>query len=244
MNELPFVSVLTPTYNRRAFIPQFLHYFDYQTYPAGRMELLIADDGTDPVSDLVESHKSVRYFRLGEKMPIGKKRNFLNDNASGEIMVCMDDDDYFPPFRVEHAVTELMKTEKLIAGCSGIFIYYVDLNIFIKNGPFNQNHVLNGTMAYKREYLKLNRYDDKVESGEEPSFTNRFTNPAIQLDPMKTLLLISHTKNTFDKKKLLMPGVRTSNMPLSTFIADENDRKFYENMGKELRSREAREPQA
>ena len=235
MNEQPFVSILTPTQNRRKFIPQLLRYFYYQSYPADKLELVIADDGTDPVADLVEGRERIKYLRSDTKMTLGQKRNFLNDNASGDILVCMDDDDYYPAARVEHAVSELTKSEKLIAGCSGISIYFIDLGLFIKNGPFGQNHVLNGTMAYKREYLSRNRYDAKAKAQEEPSFTNNFTNPAIQLDPNKTILLIAHSTNTFDKKKLLMPNVRVSNKPLSSFIPDENDRRFYEDMGKALK---------
>jgi glycosyltransferase involved in cell wall biosynthesis len=235
MNELPSVSILTPTFNRRLFIPQLLRYFGYQTYPAEKLELVIYDDGTDPISDLVEGRDRVRYHRADKKMTLGQKRNFLNDNSTGEILVCMDDDDYYPPDRVEHAVTELMKSEKLIAGCSGILIYYLDLGFFIKNGPFSQNHAINSTMAYKREYLNGNRYDDAVNCGEEPSFTNKFSNPMVQLDVRKTVLLISHSSNTFDKRKLLMPNVRVSNMPLSNFIPDEKDRDFYFGMGKALK---------
>ena len=50
---LPFVSICTPTFNRRPFIPAMLKCFDHQTYPKDRMEWIIVDDGTDPIEDLV-----------------------------------------------------------------------------------------------------------------------------------------------------------------------------------------------
>ena len=40
--ELPFVSVCTPTFNRRPFINQMIKCFDNQTYPKDKLELLIA----------------------------------------------------------------------------------------------------------------------------------------------------------------------------------------------------------
>ena len=50
-------------------------------------------------------------------------RNLGNNKCSGKIIVCMDDDDYYPPERVSHAVASLKKTRCLIAGCSDMYIY-------------------------------------------------------------------------------------------------------------------------
>ena len=43
MKSLPLVSILTPTYNRRPFIAQYLRYIRGQDY-RGPIEILIADD--------------------------------------------------------------------------------------------------------------------------------------------------------------------------------------------------------
>ena len=69
------VSVCTPTFNRRPFIAAMLECFNHQTYPRDRMEWIIVDDGTDPVGDLVSHHECVRYFKLADKISLGKKRN-------------------------------------------------------------------------------------------------------------------------------------------------------------------------
>ena len=59
-NKYPFVSVCTPTYNRRPFISAMLKCFDHQDYPKHRMEWIIVDDGTDKVEDLVKDHPNVK----------------------------------------------------------------------------------------------------------------------------------------------------------------------------------------
>ena len=46
-NELPFVSLCTPTYNRRKFIPHAIDWFNNQYYPKEKVEWIIIDDGTD-----------------------------------------------------------------------------------------------------------------------------------------------------------------------------------------------------
>ena len=134
----PFVSVCTPTFNRRPFIAAMLQCFNHQTYPRDRMEWIIIDDGTDPVEDLVSQHPCVKYYRLEEKISLGKKRNMMHEKACGDIIVYMDDDDYYPPERVSHAVETLLhhkkkKTGIKLAGSSEMYIYF-------KTGERNYPH--------------------------------------------------------------------------------------------------------
>jgi glycosyltransferase involved in cell wall biosynthesis len=44
---IPFVSICTPTFNRRPFILNLIKCVDSQTYPKDKMEWIIVDDGTD-----------------------------------------------------------------------------------------------------------------------------------------------------------------------------------------------------
>ena len=43
-NNLPFVSVCTPTYNRRPFINTMIKCFNHQDYPKDKLEWIIIDD--------------------------------------------------------------------------------------------------------------------------------------------------------------------------------------------------------
>ena len=219
----PLVSILTPTHNRRFFIPQFLKIVRNQIYD-GPIEILIADDGTDPIHDLIEKDNSFRYIRFDEKKPLGYKRNILSSEAKGEILINFDDDDYYPPCRVSHAVESLLASEKLIAGSSLCHIYDTSLNKIFISGPFGDNHATAGTLAYKKEYIKNNKFDDEAIAQEEPSFTKNYLNEMVQLDPLKTILIIKHSKNTWDKQKTAM---RISPYNLRDFIQSNNDRRFY-----------------
>ena len=75
----PFVSICTPTYNRRKFIPQLIECYKQQTYPSELMEWIVVDDGEDSVEDLFKDIPGVKYFRIEEKMKLGRKRNFMHD---------------------------------------------------------------------------------------------------------------------------------------------------------------------
>ena len=228
----PFVSVCTPTFNRRPFINAMISCFNSQDYPQDRMEWIIIDDGTDPIEDLVASHPRVKYFKYDTKMTLGKKRNLLHEKSRGEILVYMDDDDYYPPQRVSHAVHMLLThPDALCAGSSEIYIYFKHIGQMKKFGPYGPNHATAGTFAFKRKLLKHHRYNDDACLAEERAFLKDYTVPFVQLDPMKVILVFSHEHNTFDKRKLLVNAnpdvVRDSPKKVMDFIKDQALRRFY-----------------
>ena len=200
----PYISVCTPTFNRRPFVASMIQCFDHQTYPKDRMEWIIIDDGTDKIEDLVMNHPNVKYYSYDEKMPLGKKRNLMHDKSCGDIIVYMDDDDYYPPERVSHAVQVLTANPSIMcAGSSEIYIYFKHLTKMFQFGPYAPNHATAGTFAFKRELLQHTRYDESACLAEERKFLKDYSIPMAQLDPMKVILVFSHEHNTFDKRKLL-----------------------------------------
>jgi glycosyltransferase involved in cell wall biosynthesis len=255
--QTPLVSVCTPTFNRRPFIPAMLQCFAHQTYPKDRIEWVIIDDGTDPIEDLVASHPCIKYFRLEEKISLGKKRNMMHEKARGDIIVYMDDDDYYPPERVSHAVATLLdhrkrKTGIKLAGSSEMCIYFKSENRrfsepfpldpttqwcgqMVQFGPYGPNHATAATFAFWKELLTdLNlAYDETACLAEERAFLRGYTVPMAQLDPMKVILVFSHEHNTFDKRTLLANlgkpncGMRVSAKAVTDFIQEPDLLRFY-----------------
>ena len=229
------VSVLTPTYNRRQFLPALLTCYMAQEFPLNKMEWIILDDGEDSVEDFFKDAAArvpnVRYIRHPTKLLIGAKRNILNREARAPILVAMDDDDYYSPERVKHAVISLTRNPTVeLAGCSEIYLYYTDIRKIYKLGPYHANHATNGTMAWRRSYALSHTYDETVTHAEERSFLENYKNPMIQLDPFKTMLVISHGENTFDKKGLrdqVNPLMKLTAMTMKNFIKDSSLRSFY-----------------
>jgi len=170
------------------------------------MEWIIVDDGTDSIRDLIDAAKipQIRYFREEKKMALGQKRNYMHSKIKGTIVVYMDDDDYYPPERVSHAVDTLQENrDALCAGSSEIYVYFKHIHTMYQSGPYGPNHATAGTFAFRAELLKDSRYDDTAALAEEKNFLKNYTVPFVQLDPLKTILVFSHNHNTFDKRRLL-----------------------------------------
>ena len=223
-NKLTLVSVCTPTFNRRPFIENMINCYKNQTYPRSKMEWIIIDDGTDKIKDIIDKHPdlNIKYFAV-EKMHLGKKRNFMHTKTEGSILVYMDDDDYYPPDRVEHAVKKLTEDKRaLCAGSSEIYVYFKEEKKMIQCGPYGENHATAGTFAFKRRLLDITSYEDNAALAEERHFLKEYTIPFVQLDPLKSILVFSHNHNTFNKREMLKSEnehtVINSDKTVDTFI--------------------------
>lgn len=235
ITKYPFVSICTPTFNRRPFYPVIIDCFNHQTYPKDRMEWIIIDDGTDKIEDLVSHIPQVKYFKYDEKMSLGKKRNIMHSKCKGDIIVYMDDDDYYPAERVSHAVETLQNNpDVLVAGSSVMYIYFKHISKMYKFGPYGPNHSTAATFAFRKEYLQQSSFQDDAALAEEKHFLKNYTTKVVQMDPLKTILVFSHIHNTFDKKKLLNDGnlseyVKESSISIDDFIKNESIKDFFMN---------------
>jgi glycosyltransferase involved in cell wall biosynthesis len=232
MNEInyPFVSICTPTYNRRPFIPFLIKCIENQLYPKDKIEWIIVDDGTDSIYDLVKDLPFVNYIRFENRMPLGYKRNVMNSHSIGEYIVYMDDDDYYPPTRIHHAITTLLQNPAyFIAGSSELLIYYNHLKQIWKFGSSGKYHATAATFAFHKKLLRITSFENNQSKGEEKHFLKNFTIPLIQLQPSHTILVFSHIFNTFDKKILLKnsDNIYSTNYDPYTIISDDSLQNFY-----------------
>lgn len=234
--ELPFVSVITPTWNRRAFLPYLLYMFQYQDYPADRCELVILDDSPTSNAELIATltryaphPERIRYYHQSERLPIGAKRNRLNELARGEYIICMDDDDFYRPDKISYTISEMRRHNALFAACNQLPIWYSHINRIFMTESQGPRNVLNGTFAYHRNFLKKHRYDDRVTLGEELSFTHDATAPVLLLDPWRSILCVSHSSNTFDKD-FILGSSDAQRISMEEVVPDTFIRKFYQRL--------------
>ena len=203
----PLVSICTPTFNRIHFIEPMIDMIKNQDYPKGRIEWLIADDGTDSVEHLFQKvdFVKIKYFKIDQHKTLGFKRNFLNSKCEGDFIVYMDDDDYYPKDRISHGVSVLLSAspEFLIAGSSEMHIYYHHINKIFKCGPYALNHATAATFIFRKELLKQTQFNEESLVGEEKHFLKNYSIPMLKLNSFTTILVIAHSHNSFDKRKLL-----------------------------------------
>jgi glycosyltransferase involved in cell wall biosynthesis len=227
------VSVCTPTFNRREFIPILIECFNHQTYPKHLIEWIIIDDGDDKVQDLFKNIPQVKYFYYNKPIILGEKRNLMNSKATGDIIVYMDDDDYYPPERISHAVTKLVTNPScMVAGSTYMYNYFANLNKVYLLGPYGNNHSTGACLAFKKSLLSNTVFDNKKDHAEESSFLKKYSFKMVQLDPEKTVLAMSHYKNTFDRNKLVGNNERcvVTNKKIKQIVKNKNILQMYQKL--------------
>jgi hypothetical protein len=76
----------------------------------------------------------------------------------------------------------------------------------IQFGPYGPNHSTAATFAFRRSLLSKTKFDETSSVAEEKKFLKDYTIPFVQLESKKSILVFSHTHNSFDKKELLAQG--------------------------------------
>jgi hypothetical protein len=206
----------------------------------------VVDDGTDKVGDVIAAHRglidsgvTVRYIDLhragkcppGHKLTLGQKRNVMHEYVTGDVVVYMDDDDYYPKERVAHAVAVLKAAP--IAWCAGsseMHIYFKGgagagvhgpgAPIMYQFGPYGPAHATAATFAFRRELLAHTKYDGQASVAEERQFLREYTVPFVQLESRKSILVFSHEHNSFDKRVLLADVGHTDKIRPSRYTLD------------------------
>lgn len=93
--EMPDLSVVVPTYNRRAGILRLLRALEEQTFPSDRFEVMVVNDGsTDGTGAALAALKTPYRLRVLEQANDGPAaaRNAGLQQAQGRLIVFLDDD--------------------------------------------------------------------------------------------------------------------------------------------------------
>ena len=214
-NSIPTVSLLTPTFGARfKYLSLAWKWIYEQDYPHDLMEWVILTD-TDEESDALKNQLrslstppkiQINIQSTKEKRCIGEKRNLLNNISSGDILINIDDDDYYFPSRVNHAVKKLTNSSSNnaeLAGSRYLPVFFTDDQAIWVSDP-GKNRACAGSFAYKRS-LKEKSWYPNAQNGEEIGFTDYWEIPIVDLDPFSTMICVAHENNTFDKNQLRNP---------------------------------------
>jgi glycosyltransferase involved in cell wall biosynthesis len=121
-DELPCVSVVTITKNRKKLFPIAIYNWEHYYYPKQKLEWVIVDDGEEDLTDILPKDDRIKYIKCKE-MDFGDKRNFSVESASYEYICHQDDDDYIFPDSILARVRCMLKYKKE-------FIYAHNMGIY------------------------------------------------------------------------------------------------------------------
>ena len=209
--ELPLVSIITPTHNRKIFFELALNNFLTQDYPKNKLEWIILDDGNEDLTNMLpKGDKRIKYIKMkgqkGLKTTISHKRNYGFEQSSGEIIIHMDDDDYYLPSSVSTRVKVLLNYKEQGIKCVGCERFGChDLQKDVSFVIDKNNELAEASMGYFREFIQERKFNRSIAKGEGKLFC-RGRNKHIMKLPFEFIFIsFTHGNNThtrtIDKSK-------------------------------------------
>lgn len=163
----PLVSVLLCHNRLRHMVPMAIESYLSQDWP--NLELVVVDDGPEPIQDLVMKVPRHCYIKFPAEN-LSQKRNVGVRQAEGEFIVHFDADDWSGPHRVTDQVEALLsRPAARVTGYDRA--YWFD---FVKNeASFYRGVVWSATLAYHRSWALENGWDETKAFLEDGPFIQK-----------------------------------------------------------------------
>ena len=216
----PLVSAIIPTHNRSELLKRAIQSVLDQTWE--NMEIVVVDDASGDntpqlLQSLSEKNKNLKVIRNNESKGAAASRNIAIENADGEFVAGLDDDDVWRPKRIELLMEEFQ--EGYAAVTSNDRMDFGEKEIVWKKKPIITLHDLlfynqvGNQVLTKKEYLKqVDGYDESLQSAQDYDLWIRL---AHDFGPIKTAPHTLQVVNMSDERE----SITTSDNQIDGYIA-------------------------
>lgn len=186
--NLPFVSIIIPTYNRAHLIAETLDSIINQTYT--NWECIVVDDGSTDHTDKVleqycDKESRIKYYHRPKHLKSGGNaaRNYGFELSKGDYVNWFDSDDLMEKDFIELKLKSILKNPQLDFVIARGVNYFEDgtlEDIPIRNNRFKELNPSNFILSevfwithdffIKRENVGAVRFDTEIKSGQEYNF--------------------------------------------------------------------------
>ena len=214
LDELPKVSIVTLVHNRKHMFKLATYNFNTIDYPKDKLEWVIYDTSNEnenvrgflPKDDKMKE-LNIKYIHQneGKYESIGVSRNRSVSYCSNEIVLFMDDDDYYPPESVKHRVSMLKFYNKKIVGCTILGTFNINKFIsYIYTEPFLSSYhrrISPSTLCFYKDIITDTcRFSDESIYECEKLIKNIDMNEFKEINWEGVIVSIAHKNNLTDRK--------------------------------------------
>ena len=199
-SDLPYISIITPTRNRQKLFCIAINNFMDFMYPRDKIEWVIVDDGIEDLSLMLnfDSHRdTIKYIKMANQTPIpmGRKRNLCVHHCSYDIIISLDDDDYYPPESIISRVKCLIKYPHIgCVGCNQIGCYDL-INKTSSLASDGQHFFSEASMGFRRSFWEQRPFYDSDQRGEGKYFLQYRQDQMLNIPFQFVITAINHHSN-------------------------------------------------
>lgn len=203
--DLPDISIVTLTKDRRVFMPLAKYCYLIQSYPEDKLEWVIVDDGEDSIEDTLIGIPNVTYVRAPPGLTIAAKRNLGVEKAMYDVIAMMDDDDIYPENSITYRAAMLMKEpRKECAFTCTIPCYDICKYVsFINVPPMTMAMSLRtseATFIFTRKFWQEGKFDNSAKLTEGDAFIRGREHMCRELCPQEVIVALSHPLQSSARK--------------------------------------------
>ena len=177
----PLVTVYIPTFNRVELLKRAVESVRQQTYQ--NLEIIIVDDcstdGThEYLKDISNKDSRIRFFLKEKNSGACVSRNIAIENAKGEYITGLDDDDYFLEERIAKFIKKIYQLKKYKFLVSRYYYNVNDGNLKksllerikpkrVSRKDILSNNYIGNQIFIKTDYLKKNKFNSDMRSWQD-----------------------------------------------------------------------------
>jgi len=195
--DKPLVSVIIPTFNRKASLTAGLVSILRQTY--SNIEVIVVDDGSnDGTSEMIDNFKKnsgmvIKYIRFKHKgYGLARSRNAGLVEANGELILLMDDRIMMSPNAVD------------------MFLCKIDKKVWVfgDKGANKASFVENFSMVYKKDLASVGGFNERMiywgGMTRDIDLKLRYNNIKSLYCPAAKAIVLINSKSRYSKKDQLI----------------------------------------
>ena len=225
-SDLPLISIVTPTRNRKSIFNIWISNYNRINYPQNKIEFVIIDDGSENLSNILPKDIRIKYIKVNTEenkaLSMGYKRNLCMKYSSHDIIVHMDDDDYYPSHSVKTRVKILLQNkERGCVGCTKIGCYHLNNKSSFMVGEHGLLDFSEATMAYTRNFYNDRKYDNRIKTGESKLFLRGRTKQILQIPFIFIIIALTHKTNITKQLRNINTKFNKNDVKFEDFISDD-----------------------
>ena len=178
------ISVLMCTHNSRRFLPMALK--SYLSQDWADRELVVVDDGDDPIEDLVTGIAQYHWFPAKN---LAQKRNEGMRRAKGKFVVHFDSDDWSGPGRISDQIQNLGHNKVIGYGKA----WWYDTRR--KMASYADCGLWGATLMYERQWALDHPWDETRVTCEDAQFLQEAIGRTVEMAGGDNFVALAHEGN-------------------------------------------------
>jgi len=210
-DDLPNLSIITPCYRRRHFLPLMICNLMYFDYPKDKLTWVLYQDGPEDLFENKEHRKLVEerlhpikleyFYDTKNRKTIGEKRNYcIKKMNKNKYVAMMDSDDIYLPTYPRYAISTLKLNKMGIVGSQSMLFAYPFHNYEMSAiSCQHKRQIHEGCSVICMKHFRSTNGFQKSSQGEGVGLLDYCENRAQDLDISLCMICIDHGENTISK---------------------------------------------